>query len=52
MLREEFKEKVEKMEIENIDIHTYHSLGVKFFSLKAYADSGLRQISHNKMESI
>ena len=51
MLRKEFKEKIECMEIENIDVHTYHSLGVKFFSSKAHTDSGLRQILHNKMES-
>ena len=37
------------LKIDNIDVHTYHSLGVKYFSSKAYTDSGLRQILHNKL---
>ena len=49
MLRKEFKEKIEGLKIENIDVHTYHSLGVKYFSSKAYTDSGLRQILHNNL---
>ena len=50
MLRKEFKEKVESLKIDNIDVHTYHSLGVKFFSSKAYTDSGLRQILHKNLK--
>ena len=49
MLRKEFKEKIEGLNIGNIDVHTYHSLGVKYFSPKAYTDSGLRQILHNNL---
>ena len=49
MLRKEFKEKIENLKISNIDVHTYHSLGVKFFSSKAHTDSGLRQILHNNL---
>ena len=49
MLRKEFKEKVEKLGINNIDVHTYHSIGVKHFSSNAHTDSGLRNILRNKM---
>jgi hypothetical protein len=52
MLRKEFKEKIEGLKVENIDVHTYHSLGVKYFSPKAYTDSGLRQILHNNLSLI
>jgi AAA domain len=52
MLRKEFKDKICCMKINNIDVHTYHSLGVKYFSSKAYTDSGLRQILHSSMEII
>ncbi|WP_394759024.1 UvrD-helicase domain-containing protein, partial [Flavobacterium sp.] len=48
MLRKEFKEKTVNMKIQNIDVHTYHSFAVKFFSQDAYTDTGLRKILFNK----
>jgi AAA domain len=52
MLRKEFKEKIEFNNIENVSVHTYHSLGVQRFSSKAHTDSGLRQILQNKLDLI
>lgn len=51
MLRKEFKEKIENMKISNIDVHTYHSLGVKYFLSKAHTDSGLRHILQNRLNT-
>jgi AAA domain len=45
-LRKEFKEKVTEYGIKNIDVHTYHSLAVQYFSPDAYTDSGIRRILH------
>lgn len=44
MLRKEFKEKVQSLKIENIDVHTYHSFAVKYFNHSAYTDTGIREI--------
>jgi superfamily I DNA/RNA helicase len=52
MLRKEFKEKIEINNIKNVNVHTYHSLGVKHFSAKAHTDSRLRQTLQNKMDLI
>jgi AAA domain len=50
MLRKEFKEKVENYGIENIDVHTYHSLAVRYFSGEAYTDTGIRHILSRNIE--
>lgn len=52
MLRKEFKENIDKHNIKNVNVHTYHSLGVKYFSSKAHTDSGLRQVLQNKIDFI
>ena len=48
MLRKEFNEKVDNLKIDNIDVHTYHSIAVRHFSSNAHTDSGLRGILRNK----
>lgn len=48
MLRCEIKEKTEQLAITNLDIHTYHSLAVKYYNSSAYTDTGIRHIlTHN-----
>ena len=44
MLRCEIKEKTEQLRIHNLDIHTYHSLAVKYYNSSAYTDTGIRHI--------
>jgi hypothetical protein len=52
MLRKEFKEKVEKNDIHNINVHTYHSFAVKYFARDAYTDIKLREIVNERKETI
>ena len=40
-LRKEFKEKVEYLEINNLDVHTFHSFAVKYFLPNAFTDEGI-----------
>jgi AAA domain len=46
MLRKEFKEKVAEHGLTNLEVHTYHSLAVKYFSNEANTDTGIRHILH------
>jgi hypothetical protein len=49
MLRKEFKEKTNTMKITNIEVHTYHSFAVKYFSPDAFTDIGMRKILSEKI---
>jgi len=44
MLRHEMKEKVRQYGLENLDIHTFHSLAVKYFVSTAHTDTELRHL--------
>jgi len=44
MLRHEIREKVEALGLKNLEVHTYHSLAVKYFHASAYTDSGIRYL--------
>ena len=44
MLRFEIKEKTETLSISNLDVHTYHSMAVKYYNSSAYTDTGIRHI--------
>jgi hypothetical protein len=44
MLRKEVKEKTTKFHIENIDVHTYHSLCVRFYNPNACTDTEIRSV--------
>jgi hypothetical protein len=50
MLRHEMKEKVVKMGLKNLFVHTFHSLAVKFYLDSAYTDTELRHILLHNME--
>jgi hypothetical protein len=49
MLRLEVKEKVEKMRINNLKVHTFHSLAVRYYSEDAITDTGIRNIVMNNL---
>lgn len=44
MLRLEIKEKIKELEIHNIEVHTYHSLAVKYYLPSAHNDMEMRRI--------
>jgi hypothetical protein len=44
MLRHEMKEKVHEAHLENLDVHTFHSLAVKYYVPSAHTDTELRHI--------
>ena len=43
-LRKEFQAKVQEYGLKNVDVHTYHSLAVRYFSPDAYTDTGIRRL--------
>jgi hypothetical protein len=42
MLRKEFQENVRKLQLTNLEVHTFHSLCVKYFTSTGNTDAGLR----------
>lgn len=50
MLRCEIKEKTAQLQISNLDVHTYHSMAVKYYHSSAHTDTGLRNILATKMK--
>ena len=50
-LKEETREKVRDNEIDNIEVHSYHSFSVKYFYNKSYTDKELNMVvNHNDNE--
>jgi hypothetical protein len=43
-LRQEVKENIEKYDLLNINVHTFHSFAVKYYSDHAYDDMGIRKL--------
>lgn len=50
-LRQELKERVSKDQINNLEIHTYHSFAVKYYAQNAYTDFELRKIVRSSVEN-
>jgi len=48
-LRTEIKEKVRDLTLKNIQIHTYHSLAVRYYLSNCFTDTGLRLILRNDL---
>lgn len=48
-LRFDVKENVRKYKLKNLEVHTYHSFAVKYYSEGAHTDTGIRQIIRNKV---
>ena len=52
-LRKEIVEKVQKLDLKNIQIHTFHSLAVRYYSNDAHTDTALRRVLlYNKTPNI
>jgi hypothetical protein len=49
MLRKEVEAKIKSLAIQNVTVHTFHSLAVRFYMESAHTDSGIRKILHEKM---
>lgn len=47
MLKKEVRKKINRLSINNMHIHTYHSLGVKYYNEYAYTDEELKKILIN-----
>ena len=52
MLRCEVKEKISALKIPNINVHTFHSLAVRYYMPTAHTDTGIRYILYNKLPPI
>ena len=51
-LRKEVLLKTKEYNITNIEVHTYHSLAVKYFLRSAHTDTGIRYILNNNLEAL
>lgn len=48
-LRHEIRTKAKELSLENMTVHTYHSLAVGFYDSSAYTDTGMRNILSQEM---
>jgi hypothetical protein len=49
-LRAEIKEKVRELGLTNINIHTYHSLAVRYYLPNCFTDTGLRRVLYHDIK--
>ena len=47
MLRREIRDKVNQYKLKNLEVHTFHSFAVKYYSSLAHTDTGIRMIIRN-----
>ena len=47
MLRHEVKDKINELKLSNIQVHTYHSFAVKYYSSIGHTDTGIRKIIYS-----
>ena len=50
MLQEEVKHSVDKLQLENIQIFTYHGLAVKYYNSSCHNDMGIRRVLTDKAD--
>lgn len=43
-LRKDVKKQINELEIQNVKVHTFHSLAVRYYLTNAHTDSGIRKI--------
>jgi hypothetical protein len=48
-LRYEIRDKVKQLNITNLQVHTYHSLAVRYYDSNAYTDTGMRRIVYQDL---
>jgi hypothetical protein len=51
-LREDILAKIAEYKITNLEVHTYHSLAVKYFLRSAHTDTGIRTILDTQLEPL
>ena len=52
ILREEINHSIRDHNIRNLEVHTFHSLAVKYYNPDAYTDDGMRRILTNRTRPI
>jgi hypothetical protein len=50
MLKREVRKKVNRLSIDNMEIHTYHSLAVKYYKESAYTDEEIKKLLYYNYE--
>jgi hypothetical protein len=48
-LRQEVKENIREFDLKNIEVYTYHCIGVKYYFPEAFDDNGIRKILREDM---
>lgn len=48
-LRKDVKHQIKQLEIDNLKVHTFHSLAVRYYLLSAHTDTGIRKIMYDNM---
>lgn len=48
-LQTEVQQSIQEKELQNISVHTYHGLAVKYYSTDCYNDTGIRRILREKV---
>ena len=48
-LKEETRERVDAQDITNLEVHSYHSMGLKYYKDPCFTDMDLRDILRQKM---
>ena len=51
-LRKEILAKITEYKLTNVEVHTYHSLAVKYFLRSAHTDTGIRYILNNHLDAL
>ena len=51
-LKIETRERVKKYKIKNLEVHSFHSFCVKYYSRDCYTDSGINKVIKNNSEII
>ena len=51
-LKLETREKVQKLGIKNIEVHSYHSFCVKYYNNKCFTDTTIKKIIKNKSKPL
>ena len=51
-LRLDVREQVQNLELLNLQVHTFHSLAVKYYCKNAHTDTGIRNVLYEKKQPL
>jgi len=51
-LKQETREKRTKLQLNNLDVQSFHSFGIKSYGIKSFTDSGIQQIINNNKKPL